>query len=192
MQVGTSTGEQVIDSCGVRAALPEQVSTGASSQGGIPYDPANPWCHVAPGITTRVTAAGTYVVPKIDVQIAATLTSSPGVPLRADWQVPTLEAAKSLGRPLSGSAANVSVNLLAPDAMQTDRVNILDLRFGKVLRFGSNRALVALDMYNAPNFDTVLSYAVNNVVTYVPNGRWLVPTQVLTARTVKLTVQYDF
>jgi hypothetical protein len=101
-------------------------------------------------------------------------------------------AALSLGRPLSGNAPNVSVNLLAPDAMQTDRVNILDLRFGKVLRFGGKRALVALDLYNAPNLDTVLSYAVGGVVTYVPNGRWLVPNQVLTARTAKLTVQYDF
>jgi hypothetical protein len=181
-----------VDTCAVRSLLPEQVSTGASSQGGIPYDPANPYCHVAPGITTRLTAAGTYTVPKIDVQIAATLTSSPGIPLRADWQVPSAEAAKSLGRPLSGNLPNVSVNLLAPDAMQHDRVNILDLRFGKVLRFGSNRALIALDLYNAPNFDTVLSYAVNNVVTYVPNGRWLVPNSVLTARTAKLTVQYDF
>jgi hypothetical protein len=192
LQGGTSTGEQVIDSCGVRAALPEQVSTGASSQGGIPYDPANPYCYVAPGITTRWTAAGTYTVPKVDVQLAASFTSSPGVPLRADWQVPSAVAALSLGRPLSGNAPNVSVNLLAPDQMQTDRVNILDFRVGKVLRFGGNRALIALDLYNAPNLDTVLNYAVNNVVTYVPNGRWQVPVTVLTARTAKITVQYDF
>jgi hypothetical protein len=112
--------------------------------------------------------------------------------LRADWQVPSAEAAKSLGRPLAGSLPNVSVNLLAPDQLQTDRVNILDLRFGKVFRFGTQRALFAVDLYNAPNLDTVLSYAVNNVVTYVPNGRWLVPTSVLTARTMKLTLQYDF
>jgi hypothetical protein len=191
-QVGTSTGEQVIDSCGVRAGLPEQVSTGTSASGGIAYDPANPWCYVAPGITTRWTAAGSYTIPKVDVQVAAAFTSSPGVPLRADWQVPSAEAAKSLGRPLAGGLPNVSVNLLAPDQLQTDRVNILDLRFGKVFRFGTQRALFAVDLYNAPNLDTVLSYAVNNVVTYVPNGRWLVPTSVLTARTMKLTLQYDF
>jgi hypothetical protein len=126
------------------------------------------------------------------VQLAASFTSSPGVPLRADWQVPSAEAAKSLGRPLSGNVPNVSVNLLAPDQMQTDRVNILDFRVGKILRLGGNRALFALDIFNTPNLDTVLNYAVNNVVTYVPNGRWLVPVTVLTARTVKLTVQYDF
>ena len=58
VQGGTSTGQQVIDSCDVRDKLPEQVSGGASSQGGIPYNPLNPYCHVAPGMTTRATAAG--------------------------------------------------------------------------------------------------------------------------------------
>jgi hypothetical protein len=43
-------------------------------------------------------------------------------------------------------------------------------------------------MYNFLNLDTVITQNFN----YIPNGRWLVPTAVLTARTVKLTVQYDF
>jgi hypothetical protein len=188
LQAGTSTGSTVIDSCGVRDKLPEQVSTGASSQGGIAYNPTNPYCHDAPGVTTRFTAAGSYTIPRIDVQLAGTLTSSPGIPLQANWNVPSSVAALSLGRPLSGNAPNVTVNLLAPGQMRSDRVNILDFRFGKVLRIGTNRALVALDLYNALNLDTVLTQNFN----YVPNGQWLVPTGVLTARTAKLTVQYDF
>ena len=40
--------------------------------------------------------------------------------------------------------------------MRSDRVNILDFRVGKVLRFGGQRALIALDLYNALNLDTVL------------------------------------
>jgi hypothetical protein len=188
MQFGTSTGETVVDSCGVRAALPEQVSTGASSQGGIAYSPTNPHCLNSPGVTTRLTAAGSYTIPKIDVQVASTLTSSPGVPLQANWNVPSAEAAKSLGRPLSGTVPNVVVNLLAPDQMAAPRVNIWDVRFGKVLRVGPNRALVAVDLYNFLNLDTVITQNFN----YIPNGRWMVPTAVLTARTVKLTVQYDF
>ena len=36
--------------------------------------------------------------------------------------------------------------------------------------------------------DTVLAYNQN----FVPGGNWLVPTSVLTARTAKITVQYDF
>jgi len=47
---------------------------------------------------------------------------------------------------------------------------------------------VSLDMFNALNSDTVLTY--NQAFT--PGGAWLVPTSVLTARTAKITVQYDF
>jgi hypothetical protein len=188
VQGGTSTGQQVTEACDIRSALPEQVSTGTSAQGGIPYDPVNPYCHVAPGITTRATMAATYVIPRIDVQFSSALTSSPGVPLQANWAVPSATAALTLGRPLSGSAPNVTVNLLAPGDMRSDRVNILDFRVGKVLRQGRNRLLVAMDLYNALNLDTVLQYNQN----YVPNGSWLIPMSVLTARTAKLTVQYDF
>jgi hypothetical protein len=188
VQGGTSTGQQVTDSCEVRDKLPEQVSGGASSQGGIPYNPANPYCHVAPGITTRATAAGSYLVPRVDVQFGFAFTSSPGVPLQANWQVPSAIAALSLGRPLSGNAPNVQVNLLEPDQMRSSRVNILDFRAGKLLRLGEQRLNVSVDLYNMLNLDTVINQNFN----YVPNGAWLVPTEVLTARTAKLTVQYDF
>jgi hypothetical protein len=43
-------------------------------------------------------------------------------------------------------------------------------------------------MFNALNADTVLTY--NQAFT--PGGAWLVPNTVLTARTAKITVQYDF
>jgi hypothetical protein len=188
LQGGTSTGQQVTDSCDVRDKLPEQVSGGASSQGGIPYNPLNPYCHNAPGITTRATAAGTYIVPRADVQVAFTFTSSPGVPLQANWNVPSAVAALSLGRPLSGNAPSVEVNLLAPGQMRSPRVNILDFRFGKILRFGDKRANVAVDLYNILNLDTVL----NQNYTFVPGGQWLVPTEVLSPRTAKLTLQVDF
>ena len=188
VQGGTSTGQQVIDSCAVRDKLPEQVSGGASSQGGIPYNPVNPFCHVAPGITTRATAAGSYIVPRADVQLAFAYTSSPGVPLQANWVVTSDIARPSLGRPLSAAGGSVTVNLLEPGQMRSPRVNILDFRAGKLLRFGNRRANIAVDFYNVLNLDTVLGQN----ETFVPGGQWLVPTEVLTARTAKLTVQYDF
>jgi hypothetical protein len=96
--------------------------------------------------------------------------------------------AQTLGRPLSGGAANITVNLLAPDEMRGPRVNQLDLRVGKILRFASQRATVSLDMFNALNADTVLTQN----ASFTPGGAWLVPNTVLTARTAKITVQYDF
>jgi hypothetical protein len=120
--------------------------------------------------------------------VAYALTSSPGVPLEANWNIPNATIRQWLGRDLSGGAPNLAVNLLAPDQMRSDRINILDFRVGKVMRFGNQRALFALDLFNALNLDTVL---VNNF-TFSPGGAWLVPQEVLTARTAKITVQYDF
>jgi hypothetical protein len=188
VQAGTSTGQRVTDYCDVRSKLPEQ--TGGFSTGSevSAYSPVNPYCHVAPGNTTRFTAAGTYTIPRIDVLVAGTFQSSPGEPLAANYVVTSAEAARTLGRPLSGNVANVTVNLLAPDQMTFPRVNQLDFRVGKILRFGSHRASVSLDLFNALNLDTVLTYN----QSFVPGGAWLVPTAVLTARTAKVTVQYDF
>jgi hypothetical protein len=122
--------------------------------------------------------------------VSATFQSSPAEPLQANWTIPTLTVAQWLGRPLAGGAQNITVNLLAPDQMRGPRVNQLDLRVGKVLRFGQQRATVSVDMFNALNADTVLTY--NQNFSPGPTGAWLVPTSVLTARTAKITVQYDF
>ena len=92
------------------------------------------------------------------------------------------------GRPLSGNATNVTVNLLSPDQARGERVNQLDFRVGKVLRFGRQRAILSADLFNALNKDTILNYN----QAYNPTGAWLVPTTVLTARTTKITLQWDF
>jgi len=86
----------------------------------------------------------------------------------------------------------VTVNLLKPDDLRSDRVNEVDFRVAKILRLGRTRANVALDLLNAFNFDTIL---VPNQA-FIPGGAWLTPTgtqtPVMTARTAKITVQYDF
>jgi len=136
--------------------------------------------------------AGSYTIPKIDVLVSGTMLSTPGIPLRADWTVSSATVQQWLGRPLSGNTPNVRVNLLKPDDMRSDRATQLDIRVGKILRFGRTRANVALDLYNALNADTIL---VPNQA-FIPNGAWLTPTgtqtPVMTARTAKITVQADF
>ena len=188
LQAGSSTGQRVTDYCEVRALLPEQ--TGGFSTGSeVPaYSPTNPYCHYAPGVTTRITGAGTYIIPRLDVLLSGTFQSQPGIPLAANYNVPNAVAAAALGRPLSNNAQFVTVNLLAPGEVRAERDNRLDMRVGKILRFGGQRANIALDVYNLLNLDTVLTYN----QTFVPGGNWLVPTSVLTARTAKITVQYDF
>ena len=96
--------------------------------------------------------------------------------------------ALTLGRPPSGNATNVTVNLLAPGDKWGDRVNELDLRFAKVLRFGRTRTNVGVDVYNVLNSSAVLSYN----QTFIPGGSWLTPLTVLTPRFAKVSAQIDF
>ena len=108
--------------------------------------------------------------------------------LAANYAVPSSVVAPSLGRNLSGNAANVTVNLVAPGTMYGDRINQLDLRVAKTLRYGRSRTLIALDLYNALNSSAVLTY--NN--TFVPDGPWLQPLTILTPRFLKITAEVDF
>jgi hypothetical protein len=120
--------------------------------------------------------------------LSGTFQSQPGIPLAANYNVPNSVAAQALGRPLSNNAQFVTVNLLEPGEVRAERDNRIDIRVGKLLRFGSQRANISLDVYNLLNLDTVLTYN----QTFVPGGNWLVPTSVLTARTAKVTLQFDF
>ena len=84
--------------------------------------------------------------------------------------------------------ANATVNLSTPGTPYGDRINQLDFRAGKVLRFGRTRTQLSLDLYNLLNFDAIQSYN----QTFVVNGSWLTPTGILAARFAKITAQIDF
>ena len=96
-----NSGSTVTDNCEIRGELPE-------------ISPTNPFCRDDPGLVTRLTGLAAYTVPKIDVLVSGTFRSDQGTPLQANWVVSSAEAAKSLGRPLSGGAPNVTVNLIEP------------------------------------------------------------------------------
>jgi hypothetical protein len=99
-----------------------------------------------------------YEIPKIDVLLSGTFRSDQGAPLQANYVVTTAEAARTLGRPLSGNAPSVTVNLLEPGALWGDRVNAVDLKVAKVLRFGRTRTNIGVDLYNLFNSAAVLTY----------------------------------
>ena len=67
-------------------------------------------------------------------------------------------AAQTLGRPLAGTTPNITVNLIAPGTLYGDRVNEVDFRIAKVLRFGRTRTNVGFDIYNVLNANPVLTY----------------------------------
>jgi hypothetical protein len=103
--------------------------------------------------------------------------------------VPAAVIAQSLGRAPAGGVANVTVNLVTPGSLYGDRVNELDLRLSKVLKFGSTRAKVSVDLYNALNSSAVLTYN----QTYNPaTTTWLTPTSVLNTRVIKIGASVNF
>jgi hypothetical protein len=143
---------------------------------------------VAFGVLTQLRGFSSYAIPKIDVQLAATFQSKPGPMLAANYAAPNAVVAPSLGRNLSGNAANVTVNLIEPGTMYGDRINELDVRVAKSLRYRRLRTLVALDIYNALNSSVVLSYN----PAFVPGGTWLQPLTIMTPRLIKITAEVDF
>ena len=119
------------------------------------------------------------------MQLSSTYQNIPGPEIAANFTATNPLIAPSLGRPLSGGAANVSVNLVEPGTMYGERLNQLDVRVAKILRFGGTKATLSLDVYNALNVDAVLT--VNNAY-----ATWLRPQAIMLARFAKLGVQFDF
>jgi len=184
-QGGMNTGKTVTDNCAIRAAIPEGWFGGPS--------PTNPYCHADTGMVTRYTGLGSYIIPRIDVQLSGTFRSDQGAPLAANFAYTSAQIATSLGRPLSNAAPNNSINLIAPGVLYGDRVNEFDVRIAKILKFGRTRTNVGLDLYNLINSAAVLSYnqTFNTTVLSGP-GSWLQPTSVLQPRFIKVSATIDF
>jgi hypothetical protein len=190
----TSIGQTVTNNCDARAHLPElsTTTTGTSAFGAglatSAVTPVSPYCDVATGFLTQFRGLSTYLIPRLDVQVAAIFQSRPGPMLAANYVAPNAVVAPSLGRSLSGNAANVTINLVAPGTMYGDRVNELDVRIAKLLSLGGSRTTLSVEMYNALNSSAVLSY--NNA--FVPGGTWLQPLAVLTPRFLKFSAEISF
>jgi hypothetical protein len=62
------------------------------------------------------------------------------------------------------------------------------MRIAKILRFGTTRTQVGVDIFNLLNADTVTNYNYG----FVPGGSWLTPTTITPARYARIGVQLDF
>jgi hypothetical protein len=67
----------------------------------------------------------------------------------------------------------------------TERRNELDMRIGKVLRFGRTRTVLSMDIYNALNSDSMINQNQNY-------ASWLAPTEILNARLLKFSIAFDY
>jgi hypothetical protein len=196
LQGGVSSGKTMEDNCEIVAKLPEVNNQGAN--GTLPASwRAAEFCHRESPFLTQMKMYGVYIVPKIDVQVSGSFRSIPGAIQVAPPQVDVnsgfvannafLATNSTLGRPLSGTTPNVTLQLLEPYSKYLDRRNELDLRFGKVLRMRNGaRAVVSVDLYNAINSDATIN------VNQTFGNLYLAPTEILNARVAKISVNFDF
>ena len=121
-----------------RASRPAGAEPRASGPGlaGSTVSTTSPYCHVAYGVLTQLRGLATYTIPKVDVQVSGVMQSKPGALLAANYAFPAAQVAAALGRPVAGNPQNVTVNILEPGSRYGDRVNQLDFRAAKILRFG--------------------------------------------------------
>ena len=180
VQGGFSTGQVAEDDCDVASKID---------------NPSRRFCHIETPFLTQIKGLAAYTIPRVDVQVSGTFQSKPYVgannpsvaaqSLSANWVVPTSVIAPTLGRNLSGGTVT-TINLVQPGTLYGDRINQIDLRFAKLLRYGRTRTRIALDLYNALNASTTESYR----QIYGPT--WLNPASIMAARIAKVSAQVDF
>jgi hypothetical protein len=204
VQGGVSTGNVTEDECGVAAQHPE-IYISAFGWGGtlnffnqfIPSIGQWPqaFCHRESGWQTNVKGLASYTVPKIDVLVSGAFRSLPypgnNFPSVASQslggQVLALpQFQTNLGRPLSSGLPIEFLNIVQPGVMYGDRLNGVDLRLGKNLRYGRTRMLMAVDVFNVFNSNAPDRYQ----TTYGPT--YLNPLSITIGRFVKLSAQVDF
>jgi len=197
LQGGSSSGYGVRDNCQVTAKLPELLygafPFGVSQQVGS-CSVKEPWLTSARGLVS-------YTIPAVDVLVSASMRSTANVQPDATGVAVATNGASLNGNVTlpgalvpGGLAPGVvlqSVNLLLPGQRYGDRINAMDLRLAKVLKFGRTRTNVGFDLYNLFNANTGTAY--NQTYDLSTNGAaWLRPTAILNPRFVRFNVTLDF
>jgi hypothetical protein len=194
MQGGTSTGRRYSDACAMKAAIPDYGTgtRGANTSIAGEQSVTNPWCKVVEPYRTQVRGLASYTIPRIDVLVSGTWALNPQGDLEANWVVNNAAIAggpQPLGRPLSGGASNVTVNILEPETVFPENRNNVDFRISKILRYGRTRTSVGVDIYNVFNADTATAFN----QTFSPTSTtWLTPTTIVPARYVRFNLDVSF
>jgi hypothetical protein len=184
---GFTTGRKATNNCEVVAKLPEMIT------GGIRQP--REFCNLQTPFLTQLKGLATYTFPRFGVQLAGTFQSKPTVgqnfpsiaseSLAANWVVGNSVVSPSLNRNLSGVTV-ATVNIVKPGTLYGQRLNQIDLRVAKIVRFEQRRLNVSLDFYNIFNSNGIESYQ------QIFGPSWLAPLGIIPGRFAKLGLQFDF
>ena len=123
-------------------------------------------------VSTRELVSGTYQ-NQPGAQLAANIVNYPA-------------ASTTLGRGFTGAAAGRAFNLVPAGTVFIERLNQIDFRVAKLLRFNGTRTSINFDFYNVTNSNSVLT----ENATFSP--AWRTPQSILLPRLFKFSAQFDF
>ncbi len=197
IQGGTTSGAGRQEFCGVWAAYPNLVGNNRLDA-----------CDIQEEWTTNFRGLASYTIPRIDVLVSTIMRStlgadagggftgfaSNGFSQSANYIVPAAAITPILGRPLANNAPNVTLNLVKQGDVYRPRINAVDFRFAKIVRFSGMRATIGVDLFNAFNAATPITVNQNfNPVTPTnPVNPWLATTNVLSPRFTRFQFSLDF
>jgi len=190
LQIGSSTGRSVADNCDIVAKVPELLNnalTNPSSFVTTRYQPAGS-CHKVELWQTQVRGLAAYTIPKIDVLVSSIIRSQPNVMFGGGTGTQAVPEGNSTGLSALYPTPQGQVNLLQPGTVYGERINQVDMRFGKILNVGSTRANIAVDLLNLFNANTPTSYQ----QIYGDGTQYLQPLSILNPRFARFNVTVDF
>jgi carboxypeptidase family protein len=196
LEIGLSTGRAVADNCDIVAKVPEMLNnalTNPSSFVATRYQLADS-CRKVETWQTQVRGLFAYTIPKIDVLVSSIVRSQPNVVFGGGGIPSATPEGNSAGLsalyaiPQDQVNPQGQVNLLKPGRVYGERINQIDMRFGKGLTFGNTRATIAVDVLNLSNANTPTSYQQN----YGDGRQYLQPLTILNPRFARLNVTVDF
>jgi len=193
LQGGFTTGAGHRDQCAVWAKLPEVTSVLGVQQPLSSCKIDEPWVWNWQGLAN-------YLVPKIEVEVSAIMRTqanvqatndpaSSGLTQSANFFETNANVLAQLGRNIAGGLTTTTLNLAPQGVVFPDRLNTIDMRVSKVLRFGRTRAKVGIDLYNLLNSNTGTGFNQN----WTGDGStYLRPNAILNPRYVRFNATVDF
>jgi hypothetical protein len=129
--------------------------------------------------------SGSYPLPH-GISVSGAFQNITGPEYGASYPATTAEVARSLGRPLSGGARTVTIELVEPNTLYEGRTTRVDLRVSKVFQINRYRLQINLDAYNALNTDAIRG------VQDTLASRYRLPTSIIDPRHIQIGGQVSF
>ena len=162
-------GPAIVDNCAVAAKVPEMLNAALTNPSPFTtnvYQLASS-CRKEEAWQTQVRGFATYILPKADVLISGIFRFQPNSTFGVGATPEGNSTGLSANAPTLVNGAATTVNLVPPGTYFADRINQIDMRFGKIVNFGTKRANFAVDVLNLFNANTGTNFNQNYDANYL-------------------------